>query len=314
MKKVVLALAILVLSTPALADSNGVTVEVNQIGDTNEMYVGYAMNNASDVNRPRAFGLVIEVNDANMGQPYGFDPNFYIYPGSIDINVDAPEGQEVNSWGSPIADYNDPNDNAIMEMASLYYPTGVSSPNRPPSSGILFKFGVDKTSGFSVDIEEDAQRGGVVMEDIDHPDVNDPGYVTLVDWPSAPTDCFPSAHPDYSNWVEVGKPDCWCYERQCHGDADNTHDGAANENKRRWVILADLNILSAGWNKKRTDMTTEEFDAAICADFNHDHDGSANTNKRRWVTLDDLNILSSNWNKKETDAGVNVDPNCLEVP
>ena len=39
-------------------------------------------------------------------------------------------------------------------------------------------------------------------------------------------DCFPSTHPDYATWISVGRPACWCYVRQCHGDTDNIQEPA----------------------------------------------------------------------------------------
>ncbi len=33
-------------------------------------------------------------------------------------------------------------------------------------------------------------------------------------------ECFPASHPDYDNWVTVGRPECWCCPTQCHGDTN----------------------------------------------------------------------------------------------
>ncbi|MHC4113458.1 MAG: hypothetical protein ACYSUY_20485 [Planctomycetota bacterium] len=59
-------------------------------------------------------------------------------------------------------------------------------------------------------------------------------------------ECFPPAHPDYSEWVNVGKPDCWCYPRQCHGDADGTVGGGIKCGYYD-VGPEDLNILISSW-------------------------------------------------------------------
>lgn len=73
--------------------------------------------------------------------------------------------------------------------------------------------------------------------------------------------CMAYDHPDYYDWVEWGKPDCWCYLRQCRGDAD----GQKEENLY-WVYDLDLAILSAAFAQTEENMP----EGGICADFAHD--------------------------------------------
>lgn len=59
-------------------------------------------------------------------------------------------------------------------------------------------------------------------------------------------DCYPLDMDDYAEWVSVGKPDSWCFPRQCHGDAD----GILNGNPKGgffWVNFEDLTLLMAYW-------------------------------------------------------------------
>jgi len=112
--------------------------------------------------------------------------------------------------------------------------------------------------------------------------------------------CFPCCHEDYFEWLSVGKPDCWCYPRQCHGDADNKSQGK----KKYWVSTNDLDILIAAWNKPFADIegVTLYGVPLICADFAHDTQGK----KKYRVSTNDLDILIANWNQANKP-----DPNCL---
>jgi len=121
-----------------------------------------------------------------------------------------------------------------------------------------------------------------------------------VDMGADETDCFPSDHEDYDHWVEVGKPDCWCIPRQCHGDADNISSVNSNPNKRRWVIQGDLDILLAGWGKKRTETADLPFEEYICASFARTSTVSGNVNKKQWVIQASLDILVANWSLKSS--------------
>jgi hypothetical protein len=50
-------------------------------------------------------------------------------------------------------------------------------------------------------------------------------------------DCLSRTAREYNDWVTLGKPKCWCYRKQCRGDADGLLLGPLP------VSLNDLNIL-----------------------------------------------------------------------
>ena len=166
MKKVVLALIVSMLAVPALA---GVTVDCTVVTDSNEVIVTYV---AGDANLPRAFGLDI-IADANISIDSTLpsadinDSDYYIYPGSIDVNDDT---GDVDDYGSPVAilDAN----TMTIEMGSLYtQPPADDDPDHntpPPASGWLIKFRVNKNPSetINVDLRENVDRGGVVMEKV----------------------------------------------------------------------------------------------------------------------------------------------------
>ncbi len=106
---------------------------------------------------------------------------------------------------------------------------------------------------------------------------------------------------DHFEWVSVGVPDCWCYPRQCHGDADGQKEGSSKSGYF-YVYYNDLNTLSASWQK---DPNEEGFD--ICADFDH----AADANGFR-VGQGDLDILNTYFQVKEPLDGNGIDPNCLD--
>jgi len=103
----------------------------------------------------------------------------------------------------------------------------------------------------------------------------------------------------YDYWVEVGEPICWCYKRQCHGDADCKHQGK----QKYWVSTNDLDVLIAAWNKTFAEIEGEEVNGVplICADFDHIPQGKA----KYPVSTMDLDILITYWNianKPEPDC------------
>jgi hypothetical protein len=119
-------------------------------------------------------------------------------------------------------------------------------------------------------------------------------------------ECFPSSDPNYSNWSSIGKPICWCYARQCYGNASGTQEGKVPNTV--WVGTNDLNILVAAWNK-----TPAQIAAAPepngCAEFSRAPEGKSPNIVA--VGSNDLNILVSNWNANPAGNCVpgNRDPN-----
>ncbi|NIR62686.1 MAG: hypothetical protein GWO10_02545 [candidate division Zixibacteria bacterium] len=96
-------------------------------------------------------------------------------------------------------------------------------------------------------------------------------------------DCLNKNAVGYADWVAWGKPDCWCYQRQCRGDIDGIKTGPF------WIAIPDLNTFRNCFNK---------FDAAlppgcICADLDHLKTGPFR------VAIPDLNIFRQYFNKME---------------
>jgi len=102
--------------------------------------------------------------------------------------------------------------------------------------------------------------------------------------------CFPSDFTTFSDWVALGKPDCWCsgYKYQCDGDCDGETQGF----QKYRVFTNDLACLIKNWKKPITDPS---FNPSC--DFDHKPESF---HKYRCFT-NDLRILIANWKKTDAD-------------
>ncbi|MGD0571784.1 MAG: hypothetical protein ABSB11_02040 [Sedimentisphaerales bacterium] len=124
---------------------------------------------------------------------------------------------------------------------------------------------------------------------------------------TGPCDCFPSSDPAYNDWVAFGKPACWCYLRQCHGDADGLTQGNTKSGLY-YVGTNDLNVLVGAWQvlepPKGPGIATITVNGipGICADFAHDAQGNTKTGIYR-VGTNDLNKMITYWQVLEPPKG-----------
>ena len=171
MKRIFLLLAIVLIASPVRA---GLTITAQQTNDFNEVTISYDMDD-TDPNLPRAFALEISLsqeNDANIGPVSYVHPEFHVYPGSIVI-----AGGQITNQGTPVAE-RDAN-SIIVEMGSLYAADDPCHTSPPAENGVLLVFHVQNDVDCHVNLEQNAIRGGVVMEDTGQK--FSPGYVTLIE-------------------------------------------------------------------------------------------------------------------------------------
>ncbi|MCK4885842.1 MAG: hypothetical protein KAS96_00575 [Planctomycetes bacterium] len=166
MKKLVLVLAVLIVSLPAMA---AVTITA----DCNDGV--YTVSYATDGNLPRAFALDITVATGTIDAVGGLSADYDIYPGSIVI-IDG----DVNDPGSAVCDDSYPDTlggigtaGITVEMGSLY----ADGDPAPAASGILFTFTTSEAETVAT-VTENGIRGGLVMEDPEEPIVP---TITVVD-------------------------------------------------------------------------------------------------------------------------------------
>lgn len=290
MKKILFVLVALLFASPAWA-----AVDISATPSGCDVVISF--DASGEPNLVRAFALDLSVdNDANIVSVTLLSTDYVIHPGTIVIDTSG----NVTDMGSPVAPQSDlPSDTlagigtggVTIEMASLYAPVGPSSPNAPAPSGDLVSITVDKNCTLTVSANVSrAGSSGVVMES--------PDEVVTVNLPG-PTDvttcallCY-AGMADEEQWNAVGQPTCWCYPRQCLGDADGLPYGKFNY----YVSIPDLDILKDAWNKPVTDPSWNS--AMACADFDHLPYGKFNYR----VSIPDLDILKANWNLAGGPAG-----------
>jgi hypothetical protein len=256
------------------------------------------------------------VSNFKVGESSSLDPGYGIFPGSI--NLDDPENPV---WNDPVAPSDDPGaagtglgtNTVIIEMGSLYDPDIPGDAPLDADGLIDLQLAGNGDASTTVTItKEETHRGGIVMEDGNPPGSDSmPGCTVLFE-------CFPSCHDDYSEWLAVGSPECWCYPRQCHGDADGQKQGNVLSGYT-YVSTDDLNVLMAGWKvlepTKGPGIDTIEWNGipGICADFAHNKQGNVLSGYAR-VSTDDLNQLMWNWKILEPTKGPGIPPDCLDCP
>jgi hypothetical protein len=281
MKKILFILVALLLATPAWAD-------VDIAATPGDCGIVISFDARSEPNLVRAFSLNIQAdNDVNIVDVTLLSGDYIIHPGSIAIDTLG----NVTDYGSPVAPQSDlPSDTlagidsngVTIEMGSLYAPVGPGSPNAPDPCGLLVSVTVDGDCTLTITANVSrAGSSGVVMES--------PDEVVTVNLPAGiPVSCgVPPCYagqPDEAEWNAMGQPECWCYPRQCLGDADGLPYGKSNY----WVSIPDLTILKAAWNLQVGQMSGN----MACADFDHLPYGKSNYR----VSIPDLTILKANWN------------------
>jgi len=276
MRKTILVLMLLAFAVDAWA---GLAVTCTKSG-TATCVVSY--NGAlPDPNRPRAFALDVKVSGTTtISNVSVTNTDYYIYPGSIVIDANG----NVTNWGTAVQDANYSAGIMTIEMGSLYATNDANHKSAPPASGTLFSF--DVSGSTTVTISKNSARGGVVKEN-GGSDLSDPVCTCAI---TIVTECFDSGHADYSTWIGMGSPSCWCNKYQCNGDADGLEQGDSKTGYFH-VSYADLGILTGSWKK-----TSGQAGYNICADFNRAQQGDSKTGYFR-VSYADLGILTTYWKK-----------------
>jgi hypothetical protein len=134
-------------------------------------------------------------------------------------------------------------------------------------------------------------------------DGGDPNVFDISDNPFEISECFSNNLGNYAEWVQFGRPDCWCYPYNCKGDADGTWEGTTKTGYKR-VYLRDLNWLTRCYNIKEPPKGpgVGSIPGCICADFARDAEGTSKTALMR-VYVHDLIILSTYYNVADPPKG-----------
>ena len=314
MKRFILIMAVIMMASPVMAD---IIITID-----NSVYPAEVKYNRTDMDvaRVRAFALDIKTDGAtgvkDINDVNDVSTNYWVHPGGINI-VGGEVEQDGNAWADPCA-YDgtlggiDTN-GVTIEMASLFIGEG----NAPPNQGVLCTLAV--TSPCLVSITENTIRGGVVLEDTNL--ASDDGVLDLTGATNIAvgpiTECY-AGQPDYSEWEAAGKPDCWCYPRQCYGDADGNKEGSGIAGYA-YVSPKDLSVLVGGWMIKDptkglgilgVTVTVDSVEVPVaCADFDRAREGSGIAGYAR-VSPNDLAILVTSWMIKEPTKGLGIPSDC----
>jgi len=315
MKKMILTLAVVLLAAPAWAD---VEIKLTNLGE-GVIQIGYVVTGETELVRAFALdivatdGNIVDINDYSKGDDTG---GYGIFPGSFAGNISVnPTTGGVDSWVgnpnpyTPVAPAGDPDalgdipgPAITIEMGSLYTTAA------PGTTGVLCTITVEATVT-EVCVTGNAIRGNVVLEDASEATMTPTEVCILLK-----TDCFPSTHPKYAEWVAVGKPECWCLKRQCYGDVDGVAEGGTKTGFF-YVKFQDLGVLVAAWPvaepPKGPGIATVTLNGipGICADFARDQEGGTKTGFFR-VKFNDLGKLVASWTIAEPPKGPGLPTDC----
>jgi len=284
MKKVVCLIAVLALTASVFA-AEPITITASATGDL--LTIGY---NATGATKPVGFSFIVNCGTGNVAAVGDINKADSFFDVFIDFASDDPAAYQAGAdpatgvWSAAHMLAKADAAGAATLPAAVFSISAAELANVAtiPATGTIC---VLKISGLpaTITFAEDTLRGGVVDT------AGVAMAVTLpapVDMSVTPTECLKTTAPEYANWVTFGKPDCWCFPRQCRGDFNGTKQGTY------WVYSQDLTGLKDAYQKPVAQMTGNR----ICADFNHTAQGAYR------VYSQDLTILKTYYQKAPTVA------------
>jgi len=306
MKKLILILVVVAMAAPLYA-AGRVQFSATDNWDGSCTIV-YDANDTFGV-APVAMGLTVKVTSGNpITKVVLEDENDF-----MEIYMDAAYSMDpcyTYGAGTAIADPCGPGEVSLTTHGNHFVLSfgglggEFAKTKAPPMSGTITLYADTGAPGTSGTIKLDPRRGGVIGEDgepmetnLDDPAKAGPMAFTI-------NECYREADAA-SAWYPFGKPKCFCYPRQCHGDAEGTKEGSPFGGYY-WIGVNDLNILAAAWMVKEPPKASEPYPNGIvdvvgpgvCADYDHTQEGSPFGGYYR-VGVGDLNILAAAWMAKD---------------
>ncbi len=327
MRKLMLVMLVAAMAVPAMADVEIIVSDNGDASTADILYVCTGGDADGDKALMAGLAIIVTVDAGDMiravvpaidGESTAGDPGYGVFMKTAQIDMTDPCAPVWATPGtaSPIAAPGDPGTvggidqyQITLELGALFADPCDDMANAPLASGTLCTIEVtdDDTSGDSVVTLalEDVARGGIVMEG-----GADPCGVTLTGTTMifAEPPCY-EGQPDYAEWVDAGSPDCWCYPRQCHGDADGLKEG--NPIAGYWHVgTPDLAYVIDAWLVKNPPKGLGLSGDQGCADFSHTKEGNPIAGYWR-VGTPDLGIMIVTWLVKEVPKGLGVPTDCL---
>lgn len=300
MKKVVCLIAVLALTAGVYAQNVTITAAVD--GDT--ITLGYDATGSAAM--PVGFSFIVDAGTASLaaaGDVGLADSFFDVF---IDFASDDPaayqagviaEGQEATgiwSVAHPIAKADGAGAAAFPATVFAVSAAELANVAGIQATGTICTLKMTGTG--TVCFSEDTLRGGVVDATGAAMAVTfDPECVNV---PGGEVPCF-VGQPQEAYWVSVGSPECWCWPRQCHGDADDFGQG---KSPYAPVASYDLDVLKVAYGKTTAQLLADptitvggHAVAKACADFTRSIHGKAPNQAP--VASPDLDILKSYYGK-----------------
>jgi len=292
MRKVLPILLAIAIAAPALAD---VTVSVSDAGSETAQ-IALAIDGGAVV---RGVALKVTITGAElaaiadvtdvMAAFNAYIDYYYSNPGFLGGLADetALPGTGAHALADPDAAGVLATLPATTFVISLGALDNSGSQGGVAAGGVLANIKLSNFGGSTaqVCIEPDALRGGIVGDNL-----GTVSATACADIASAPQECVKSTAPFYAAWVQFGKPNCWCYKKQCRGDVD----GASQLG--RPVSNNDLTKFKEAFNK--TDAQLQAVVNGICADLDH----AAQLGRR--VSNNDLQTFKLYFNKADANVPI----------
>ena len=259
MKKLIFILALLLMAAPAWADvvidANGIDVWEAENWDENESFLAiplyYDANGEGDI---RAFALEISLEPTGAGEAFidwaWSESDYWVVPGNYPDELlivgETDEGA------------------TIMELGSLYE----EGDGPPDTNGTLLAMEIIGTPGaeFCIDIQVNAIRGGIVMEDVTTRDL-DASLECFTLEPFIPeVECGNLTEEQLVVWEAWGvswgeEPANWCNPCWRCGDEDGSDTVTITDVGNIFGYVFDPNNDGLGdWNMGGTETITDVGD------------------------------------------------------
>jgi hypothetical protein len=333
MKKLLCLFAVIALAAPIYAADPNVHITcTDEGGGTVRIDYEVKVEDGVDPGLARGFAMDITVSGnatiegisdySNDGTATSTPSEYGVFISSIDFGSDP---NNVDDWGDPVASGTGAlggltTNGITVEIASLYNAT-TEAAKAPGMSGTLFKIQIagngDATTNVSIAAE--ALRGGAVMEDVASANIVAPGCTADFTLCFVQSATGPAITQDMiDDWEAWGRPDCWCWARQCYGDTNNDKQGSTRLGWQ-YVGSADIDLIAAAWQilepPKGSGIAGRSLNGIdfICADVNHAQQGSTRLGWQR-VGSADIGVLSANWQVLEPPKGSGVPADCVANP
>lgn len=279
MKKILATLVVLALVMPAMAADIDFDVVDNGDGSFSIVYVA--------TTAPRGLALAIDTDtvdiaDTSAASDWDVAFNCFMDYASVTPGYDLGDGHPLAAKdvaGEPACPTNE--FSVCMGVLDEGGNQGAGPLGTTATPIVVATILTDLEAGecAHITIGEDAFRGGVVGDAALTTNLPIENYEIC----KAGAECMKNTHADYAEWVSVGSPECWCFQKQAYGDADGTSQGSLLSGYKP-VFTNDLSIFLAAYGQ------TTLPDGGICADFDHAQQGSLLSGYKR-VFTDDLAIF-----------------------